>query len=76
MKRPKASKAAEPATVEAFRGGNGLWGVRAEDGLIYDPTFSHPVALRIAQLENSAHPPKDWEETEEILRSEGFELTN
>lgn len=43
--------------------------------LVYDAIFPRNIAERIAQLENSDTPPKDWEATEDILKAEGFDLS-
>ena len=51
-----------------FRGPNGKWGIEEPEGLLYEPEFTHEIAARIAELENQPVPPKDWEETADIVR--------
>ncbi len=51
----------------------GRWGVQADNGaLIYEAVFREATAKRIAELESKSMPPKDWEETESILKREGY----
>jgi hypothetical protein len=60
--------------LKPFRGSNGRWGVDG-CGLLYHSGFSKRTAQRIADLENSDEPPKDWEHTKTILDKEGFDTT-
>jgi hypothetical protein len=52
------------------------YGVRGSaTGVLYEANMRKDTAERIAQLENSANPPKDWEATTVILEAEGFEVS-
>jgi hypothetical protein len=52
--------------------GYGVTGSRG--GTLYEANFKKDTADRIAQLENSANPPKDWEATSVILEAEGYDV--
>ncbi len=58
--------------AKAYSGTNGLYGVEMAGAVIYDPEFTREIARRIAELENGKTPPKDWEETQQILEAEGL----
>lgn len=61
----------EQEQYHAFEDG-AQWGVGTKHAVLYDPMFSEPVAKRLAELENSNKPPKDWEAAERILIREGL----
>lgn len=58
--------------IKIFRGENTLYGIKKNGKLIYDARFSKFVAAKIAELENSANPPTDWEHTKKILKRNGL----
>jgi hypothetical protein len=58
---------------------HGTYGIDRGGAILYESSpelggFNLEVARRIVQLENSDNPPIDWEETELILRDEGYNL--
>lgn len=60
--------------AQIFGGENGLFGVE-DNGVIYEADFPRATAERIAELESSTRPPKDWEATRAILEREGLPLS-
>lgn len=56
--------------LKIWKGTNGRWGIGG-GGVLYEAGFCKRTAQRIADLENSEKPPKDWEHTGDILEKEG-----
>ena len=59
---------------KAIRCSNGKYAVAGKNCVVYEAQFTKAAAQRIAELENSTSPPKDWRETEKILVSEGVTI--
>lgn len=60
-------------TCRSFKGDNGEYGVLDRHGcVIYEAMFGKAVADRLAELESSPKPPKDWLAAERILTGEGL----
>ena len=62
-----------------FKGKNGKYGVEEKgkngfSALQYEADFKEATAQRIADLENSGFPPRDWEATKERQLKEGFKI--
>ena len=48
------------------------WGVAVGGAILYEADFSKKVATRVAEMENSDHPPSDWFDTYDRLQAEGL----
>ena len=58
--------------ITTFRGRNGLYGLEDSGGVLYEATFTKPVADAVAEMENSDDVPRDWYETKERLIAMGL----
>ena len=81
MKPKKQNQTYKKPKYQVFQAGKvfGIEEVPTDNGrpgaTLYDAIFPRRIADRVAELENSDTPPKDWEAAEEILLAEGFDLS-
>lgn len=64
-----------PFEGEALNGTGLAWGVRDENGVLYECMFKETTARRLAEL-STAHPEEDFETVRQVLLSEGYSLAD
>lgn len=62
----------ERDAVRAIQAEDGTWYVGGDVSVLYEPPFARITAEAIADMENSAQPPKDWFETRDKLEAMGL----